>query len=93
MGEKVFRNLHSCFEQTFRSRVGQSFTRQQLLALLQSEHPGLPDGSVVPTDHAEPSPKHVNQCRKCLDPDYQIFDTVQTDAKPSYRVRDFQMVD
>ena len=84
------RRLHRCFEKTFRPRVGQEFSRLEMVKLLQAEHDGFPDGSVVPTDHAEPSPERVNQCRKCADPRYQIFDTVTTRSKPRYRVRKFE---
>jgi hypothetical protein len=87
-------DLHARFEQAFRERVGQVFSRQEIKKILQDIFKDLPDGSVVPTDHAEPAPHHVNQCRKCADPRYRIFDTEKDGQGASgiarYRVRGFE---
>lgn len=91
------KNLHLDFEQAFSSRIGETFSRREMMGILQGMFEGFPDGSVVPTDHAEPTSNHVNQCRKCADPDYRIFDTLDTvidregaPGKVRYRVRDFK---
>jgi hypothetical protein len=86
-------SLHFQFEQAFHSRVGQVLSKREIGDLLQAMFPNFPDGSVVPTDHAEPSLDHVNQCRKCASSEFRIFDTaVQGYRRPGigrYRVRDF----
>ena len=88
---KKKRNLHRCFEQTFDPHVGEQFRRAQMVKMLQGQHTGFPDGSVVPTDDAEPSPEHVNQRKKCSEARYQIFDTVDRHGdNPVYRVSAFQ---
>jgi hypothetical protein len=87
-------NLHLDFEQAFREHVGKVFSRAQIGEILRSMFSDFPDGSVVPTDHAELSPAHVNQCRKCSDPKYQIFDTIVEGQgireRARYRVRNFE---
>jgi hypothetical protein len=87
-------NLHLDFEMAFRDRIGMTLSKTEMKEILQGTFPGFPDGSVVPTDHAEPSPKHVNQCKKCANPAYQILETViDGEGKPGrarYRVRDFK---
>ena len=87
-------NLHQDFERTFREYIGKEFSRAQIKSILQNMIPDFPDGSVVPTDHAEPTSAHVNQCRKCSDPKYRIFDTIKNGegiaGKARYRVRDFE---
>ena len=88
------KDLHSRFEHAFKGRVGQEFSREEIKRTLQSIFDDFPDGSVVPTDHAEPTSHHVNQCRKCADPRYRIFDTVLDGqgipGMARYRVRDFK---
>jgi hypothetical protein len=87
-------NLHLDFEMAFRDQIGKTLSKKEMKNILQRIFPGFPDGSIVPTDHAEPSSNHVNQCRKCADPEYQIFDTViDGHGKPGiarYRVRNFK---
>lgn len=74
--------------------MGQELSRAEIRAILQETFENFPDGSVVPTDHAERSPRHVNQCGKCSFPDYQIFDTLhEGDGRQGvarYRVRAFK---
>ena len=86
-------SLHFQFEQAFHSRVGQVLSKREIGDMLQAMFPNFPDGSVVPTDHAEPSVDHVNQCRNCANSEFRIFDTVvQGYGRPGigrYRVRDF----
>jgi hypothetical protein len=88
------KNLHHHFEMAFGDQIGKSSSRLEMIEILQRKFPGFSDGSIVPTDHVEPSSNHVNQCRKCANPDYQIFDIVNDgQGKPglaSYRVRDFK---
>lgn len=92
-GKRRQKSLHLKFEQTFRSRVGQVLSKREIAEALQREFPDLPNGSVVPTDHAEPGGEHVNQCRKCADRALQIFDTIVPELRRSgvgrYRVRAF----
>jgi len=87
-------NLHLDFEMAFRDQIGNTLSKREMKEILQRIFPGFPDGSVVPTDHAAPTSNHVNQCRKCANPDYQIFDTVIDGHGKSgivrYRVRDFK---
>jgi hypothetical protein len=87
-------DLHLDFEKALASHKGKVLSRRELANILQRMFPGFPDGSCVPTDHAEPSAKHVNQCRKCATPDHQILDTVVDGRgvpfKARYRVRDFR---
>lgn len=88
------RNLHADFEYAFRNRTGEVLSRATIGAILRDTFGTFPAGSVVPTDHAEPSADHVNQCRKCANPDYQIFETViEGNGKfgvARYRVRAFK---
>jgi hypothetical protein len=90
-GRRRRNGLHLKFDQAFRSRAGQVLSKREIGDALQAMFPGFPDGSVIPTDHAEPSPNHVNQCRTCANPEYQIFDTVvDGHGRPGmarYRVR------
>jgi hypothetical protein len=92
-GRRRSKDLHGQFGLVFSSREGQVFSRREIRDRLQAIFPDFPNGSVVPTDHAEPSPNHVNQCSKCADPRFQIFDTVvDGDGRPGvarYRVRNF----
>ena len=87
-------DLHRYFEDAFHSRPGKVFSRLQMIEILQDMFPKFKVGSVVPTDHAERDPKHVNQCSKCDNPSYRILDTdVDGDGKPGkaqYRIRDFK---
>lgn len=87
------KNLHYRFEQAFHSRIGDVLSRQEIRETLQSMFPDFRVGSVVPTDHAEPSTAHVNQCSKCANPNFRIFDTVVEGhgqrGIARYRVRDF----
>lgn len=89
-------SLHSDFELAFRDRVGQVLSRAEIRDVLEVTFGNFPVGSVVPTDHAEPSPEHVKQCRQCAHPDYQIFDTVidgqGRHGEARYRVRAFMPV-
>jgi len=86
--------LHVRFEQALKPHVGRELSKREMKEILQRTFPQFPDGSVVPTDHAEPSPNHVNQCRICANPAFQILDTVVDGlGKPGvarYRVRDFK---
>ena len=87
-------SLHSDFEHAFRSRVGQILSRAEIQAILEDTFGDFPAGSVVPTDHAEPTADHVNQCTKCSQTEYRIFETV-IDGQgrhgiARYRVRDFK---
>jgi hypothetical protein len=87
-------DLHSRFEIALRASVGKILSRQQLVEILQNAFPELPEGSVVPTDHSERNPKHVNQCKKCADPTFRIFDVVVdgegVPGRARYRVRNFK---
>lgn len=87
-------SLHSDFENAFRNRAGQELTRAEIRAILQETFENFPNGSVVPTDHAERSARHVNQCCKCDFADYQIFETLREgDGRQGvarYRVRAFK---
>ena len=86
-------SLHSDFQLAFHDRMGQVLSRAEIREILEVAFDNFPVGSVVPTDHAEPSSEHVNQCRHCANPDYQIFDTVidgkGRDGEARYRVRAF----
>lgn len=88
------KSLHGDFEYAFRNRAGEVLSRDTIGAILRDTFGTFPAGSVVPTDHAEPSADHVNQCRKCADSDYQIFETViEGNGKSGmarYRVRTFK---
>lgn len=83
-------DLHFHFEQAFQGHTGKVFSRREMIEIAK----GIVPGSVLPTDHAEPDPKHTNQCNKCVDPTYRIFDTVVDGqglpGKARYRVRDFK---
>lgn len=87
-------DLHSKFEWALRDHVGELYSRRQIQDILRVAFPDLPIGSVVPTDHAEPSTEHVNQCKKCAHDAYRIFDTVvDGEGKPHrarYRIRAFE---
>jgi hypothetical protein len=88
-------SLHSDFEHAFSNRVGQVFSRAEIRQILEETFGKFPVGSVVPTDHAEPSPDHVNQCAKCSYPEHRIFETI-IDGQGKhgiarYRVRDFRL--
>lgn len=93
-GTRRGKGLHFKFEEAFESHVGRVFSRREMKRILQEMFPGFPDGSVVPTDHAEPSSDHVNQCRKCANPDFRIFDTLADNraglGAARYRVRDYK---
>ncbi len=77
--------LHAKFEETFKNRTGQTFTRQQIKRLLLEIYPDFKDGSVLPNDHGR---GNVNPCR-CSGTQHQIFETLDTKTGPAYRVRDF----
>lgn len=83
-------DLHAKFELAFSGRVGDVLSREQIKQIIQIAFPEMP----VPTDHAESSSDHANQCCKCADDAYRIFDTVlDGKGKPNrarYRVRAFQ---
>ena len=70
------------------------FSRAEIGNIVQQCSPKFKAGSVLPTDHAEPSDKHVNQCSVCRDERHQILTTVvDGDAKPhvgKYKVREFK---
>jgi len=87
-------STHHRFEVALKDQIGKTFSRPELIRILQKDFRSLPEGSVVPTDHAEPSSNHVNQCTKCANPDYQILDTVtegqRKHGKALYRVRNFK---
>ena len=87
--------IHFHFEKAFQNRAWEELSRPAILEVVQGMFPGFPVGSVVPTDHAEPDPNHVNQCNKCADPSHRIFDTVKEGhclpGKAIYRVRDFKL--
>jgi hypothetical protein len=93
-GRKRTGSLHSDFEQAFSNRVGQVFSRAEIRQILDETFGKFPVGSVVPTDHAEPTPDHVNQCSRCSDPKHRIFETVidgqGRQGIARYRVRDFR---
>ena len=70
------------------------FSRAELGDIVRQKFHEYKAGSVLPTDHAEPSDKHVNQCSVCRDERYQILTTVvDGDGKPHfgrYKVREFK---
>lgn len=88
------KSLHADFEYAFRNRTGEVLSRDTIGAVLRDTFRSFPDGSVVPTDHAERSADRVNQCRKCENTDHQIFETVtEENGRPGlarYRVRAFK---
>ena len=71
------------------------FSRAEIGDIVQEMFPEFKAGSVLPTDHAEPSDKHVNQCSVCRAEAYQILTTVvDGDGKPhvgKYKVREFNL--
>jgi hypothetical protein len=79
------KDLHRKFEKTFENRVGQTFTRQQIKAILLEAYPDFKDGSVLPNDHGK---GNVNPCR-CSGTEAQIFDTLDSQTGPLYKVRNF----
>ena len=79
------RRLHEKFEEVFKRKSGQTFSRQQIKALLVEAYPDFKDGSVLPNDHGR---GNVNPCR-CSGTKSQIFETIDTDTGPQYTVRDF----
>jgi hypothetical protein len=86
-------SLHSDFEYAFRNRFGAVLSRAEIQEILEETFGNFPRGSVIPTDHAEFGPPHVNQCRICINPAYQIFETVvDGQGEPGvarYRVRQY----
>jgi hypothetical protein len=88
-------NLHSDFEHAFRGRIGEVYSRAEIREILVNTFENFPVGSVIPTDHAEPSLDHVNQCAKCSELEFQIFETVidgeGKQGAARYRVRDFKL--
>lgn len=88
-------DIHFHFEKVFQNRAGEELFRPAIVEIVQDMFPGSPAGSVVPTDHAESDPNHVNQCNKCADPSHRIFDTVKEGhglpGKAIYRVRGFKL--
>jgi hypothetical protein len=79
------KDLHRKFERTFENGVGQTFTRQQIKAILLEAYPDFKDGSVLPNDHGK---GNVNPCR-CSGTEAQIFDTLDSQTGPLYKVRNF----
>ena len=87
-------NLHSKFERALRNHIGEVYSRRQIQEILQGAFLDLPNGSVVPTDHAEPNAAHVNQCKICAEEAHRIFETaLDGEGKPHrarYRVLAFE---
>ena len=88
--------LHQKFEEALDPHKGSSkhFSKKELGKIIQDLFPEVPNGSVLPTDHAEPSIRHVNQCPVCREEAYQLLTTaVDGEGKPQtaeYKVRNFQ---
>lgn len=80
------KNLHGKFEAAFKNRVGQTFSRPQIKEILFDMYSDFKDGSVLPNDHGR---GNVNPCR-CSGTDSQIFDTINGNGRPVYRVLDFK---
>ena len=69
------------------------FSRAGIKEIVQKMYVDFKDGAVLPTDHAEPSAHHKNQCRVCADPRFQLLETaIDGFGRPHaarYKVRSF----